>query len=59
LKDSAQIAQMTFFLQPLLKIQYGGVLKKHHGKCAHQAIVHAMIDFGLLAVIVDLPEALG
>ncbi|HEA67636.1 MAG TPA: hypothetical protein ENI07_12550 [Desulfobacterales bacterium] len=29
-------------------------MKKHHGKAAHQAIMQGVVDFSVLAEIVDL-----
>jgi rhamnogalacturonyl hydrolase YesR len=40
----------------LLKGQQGGILKKHHRKTAHQAIVQSVIDLAALSVIIDLVE---
>jgi len=35
------------------------VLEKHHGKAAHEDVVHAMIHFPRLTWIMDLPEAVS
>jgi hypothetical protein len=58
LKNVAQVAELSFFLHALLKGQQGGVLEKHHGKGAHQAIVQTVIDFTALSAVVQFAEAL-
>ncbi len=45
-------------LHTLLKGKQRGVLKKHHGKAAHQVIMEAIVDFAALSAIIDLPEML-
>ena len=49
---------MHTVLHALLECKDGGVLKKHHGKTAHQAIMQHMVDFTALSVIVDPVEVL-
>ncbi|MDO9110165.1 MAG: hypothetical protein Q7U40_05880 [Desulfatirhabdiaceae bacterium] len=58
-KDLGKIVLLRALLQSILKSQDGGILKKHHGKAAHQDIVQAMTHFALLARVLDLPEALS
>ena len=41
-----------------LKGEHGGVLKKHHRQCTHQAVVQREIDLTRLSSIVDLLEEL-
>ena len=53
LKDTAQVAEPAFFLQPSLKFENGRVLKEHHGKSGHQAVMELMIEFALLTQVLD------
>ena len=53
LKYPAQVAGLAGFFQSLLKLQQGRVLKKHHGKPGHQAIMEPKPGFALLAPIVN------
>ena len=39
MKKVFQIVAVKPFLQPLLKLQQGRVLEKHHGEAAHKTIV--------------------
>ena len=58
IKDGAQIVAMHTVLHALLECKYGGILEKHHGKTAHQAIMQQMVDFTALSVIIDPAEVL-
>ena len=58
LKNVAQIAEMFFFLDASLKLQQGGVLEKHHGKSAHQAIMQTVVDLTALPVVIQFAEML-
>jgi len=58
-KDGFQVVGLDTVLHPLLKGKKRGVLEKHHGKSAHQAIMQNMVDFTALSVIIDLAEVLG
>jgi hypothetical protein len=53
IKDSAKIVSLHKVLDALLEAKKRGVLKKHHGKTAHQAIMQGVVDFCVLAQIVD------
>ena len=39
-----------------LEGEQGGILKKHHGKAAHQVIMEAIVDFAALSAVIDLPK---
>lgn len=52
LKNVAQIAEVFFLLDASLKLQQGGVLKKHHGESAHQAIMQTVVDLTALPVVI-------
>lgn len=58
-KYRAKIVDLRLFLQSPLEGQKRGVLKKRHGKAAHQHIVQTMIDLAGLARIIDLPDTLS
>lgn len=53
LKDAAQVAELAFFLQAPLKFENGRVLKEHHGKSGHQAVMELIIEFALLTQVLD------
>ena len=42
----------------LLECKDGGILEKHHGKTAHQAIMQQMVDFPTLSMVIDFAEVL-
>ena len=56
LKDVAQVAELFFFFDSSLELQQGGVLKKHHGKSTHQAIMQAVVDLTILAAVIEIAE---
>ena len=49
---------MNLILDTPLEGEQGGVLKKHHGKTAHQAIMQGVVDFCVLAQIIDLVKSI-
>ena len=53
LKHVSQVAELAFSLQSFLEFQQGRVLKEHHSKSGHQAVMEPMIEFALLALIVN------
>jgi len=58
-KYRAKVVDLRLFMQSSLAGQKKEVLKKHHGKAAHQHIVQTMSDLSGLARIIDLPDALS
>lgn len=56
LENIAQIAEMLFLLDTSLKLQQGTVLKKHHGKGAHHAIMQTVVDFTALSTVIQFAE---
>jgi len=59
LKYAAQIAELTLFFQFSLKFENGRVLKKHHSEPGHQAVVELMIEFALLAQVIDRKKVIA
>ena len=49
---------MDGILKPLLKLKQGGVLEKHHGKGAHQAVMD-IVNPGSIARVQALRKTLG
>ena len=58
IKDGAQIVSLYTILDALLEGKKRWILKKHHGKAAHQTIMQGIVDFCVLAQIVDLVESM-
>lgn len=58
LKDIAQIAELFSVFDSSLELQQGCVLEKHHGKGAHQTIMHAVADFTALSAVIQFSEVL-
>jgi len=58
LKDIAQIAELISIFDTSLELQQGCVLEKHHGKGAHQTIMHTVADFTVLSAVIQFSEVL-
>lgn len=57
-KNGSEITLFNAVLHTLLEGEQRGVLKKHHGKTAHQTIMQGVVDFSVLAEIVDLIKSI-
>ena len=57
-EQRAEIVLLDRILQSFLKLKQGGVLKKHHGKGAHQAIMD-IVNPGSMAGVRALGKVLG
>ena len=58
-KHGFEVTILQVLLHAALKSKHGRVLEKHHGQCAHQTIMEALVDFAGLPGVVDLLEKLG
>jgi len=52
------VSLFEFVLNASLKCKHGGILKKHHGKSTHQAVMQAVVDLTILPAVIGLVEML-
>ena len=58
MKNGIQIVGLHLVLHTLLENKKGWVLKTHHSKAAHEAVMQGVIDLSLLAAVANLVKSM-
>ena len=58
-ENRMQVVSLDTVLNAALECENRWILQVHHGESAHHTIVQAVIDFGLLTIVVDLLYSAG
>lgn len=58
MKNGLQIVDLHAILHTLLEGKKRWVLKTHHGKAAHEAVMQGVIDLSLLAAVANLVKSM-